>query len=572
MPRQIPYGQSNFEKIILEDYIYVDKTKYIEMLENESNDYNFLIRPRKFGKSLFLSMLWNYYDITQKDKFEQLFGNLYIGKHPTGKQNSLFVIRFSFAGIDTMSEEDFKKSFTSAIRMSVRKFFVEHRTVLDNYALLDTQAGEMDNVRECIEFALKVIAEQGCKAYIIIDEYDHFANDLISIGTRISNEQYKSAIWANGVVRDFYETVKDATQTVVDRIFITGVTPIMLDDITSGFNISNNISIDREYNEIIGFTQEEVGYIIQESGVNKNDINVNIEYFYDGYSFHPDAEHKLYNSSMIGYYLNRVLKEGKSVEYLIDDNLKTDYGKIKGLLSDTQNVLKLEHILSEGNIKYKLVPKFSIDKIHDRNYFLSMLYFFGLLTVGKDSEGSSVMKIPNYSVKTMYWDYIQNLIKDRNPDVYFDSTAIINALDALRTKNDIEPFMKFICDNILNKLSNRDFQNFDEKHLKMVLLSPLFMSNYYLPISEIENSGGYSDIYLKRGNLHPNTEYEWVWELKYVKEKDKNNTVLIKSKKDNAIAQLKHYKESNFFKDRTDVRYICILFVGDGAFEIDEVK
>ncbi|MDR0763222.1 MAG: AAA family ATPase, partial [Bacteroidales bacterium] len=219
MPKKIPYGQSNFEKIMLGNYLYVDKTKYIEMLENESNDYNFLIRPRKFGKSLFLSTLWNYYDIAQKDKFEQLFGNLYIGKHPTGSQNSLFVLRFSFAGIDTTSEEKFAESFTASVKVDVISFITEHRNIILDFEQKKAEVYQKKTVKEYVKYAFDIAESFNKKCFVIIDEYDHFANDLIAIGTRLSNEQYKSAIWANSVVRDFYETLKDATQTVIDKIF-----------------------------------------------------------------------------------------------------------------------------------------------------------------------------------------------------------------------------------------------------------------------------------------------------------------------------------------------------------------
>ena len=575
MPKKIPYGQSNFEKIILGNYIYVDKTKYIELLENESNDYNFLIRPRKFGKSLFLSMLWNYYDIVQKDNFKQLFGDLYIGKHPTGKQNSMFVLRFSFAGIDTSNEDDFKRSFNRSIEASVRDFCTHYKTYInpEEYSKLNLKfIDELGTIGiSSIDIAFDIAKKSACKIYIIIDEYDHYANDLIATDTRLSNEQYKNAIWANGVVRDFYETLKDATQTIVDKIFITGVTPIMLDDVTSGFNISNNVSVKEKYNEILGFTKQEVNYIIEQAGVNKNDINIDIEYFYDGYLFHPDSKNKLYNPAMINYYLGCVLDEGKNVRYLIDDNLKTDYGRIRNLLNKPSNINKLNEVILNGHTNAQLKPKFSIDFIHDENNFTSMLYFLGLLTIGRDKYGREIMRIPNYSVQTIYWDFIEQIFKNEFPTISYDSSKIDDALHLLRYENDPRPFMQYICDSFLSRLSNRDFIKFDEKDLKLLMLGILFQSSYYFPISEMENDGGYSDIYLKRSNRFPNTEYEWVWELKYIKGKDKGNSALIKSRKESALSQINRYKESVMFKDRTDVRYLIIIFLGGTQFEIDEV-
>jgi hypothetical protein len=182
------------------------------------------------------------------------------------------------------------------------------------------------------------------------------------------------------------------------------------------------------------------------------------------------------------------------------------------------------------------------------------------------------MRIPNYSIQTMYWEFIGRLLKDMIPEVSYDSSRIEEALHLLRSKNDPNPFMEYIRDGFLSRLSNRDFIKFEEKDLKLLMLGILFQSNYYLPISEMENDSGYSDIYLKRGNRFPDTEYEWFWELKYIKERDKGDTELISKKRSDAITQLRKYKGSAIFKDRTDVRYLAIIFLGGTEFEIEEVN
>jgi hypothetical protein len=264
---------------------------------------------------------------------------------------------------------------------------------------------EKNTAKGYLELAIKLAKDSGKKLYVIIDEYDHFANDLIALGSPLSNEQYKQTVWANSIVRDFYETLKDATQSVVDKIFITGITPIMLDDLTSGFNVSNNISIKEKYNEILGFTREEVEWFIDETGINRDDIVIDIEYFYDGYLFHPNAKNKLYNSTMISYYLMCVLDEGKQVRYLIDDNLETDYSRIKMLLNKQNNIEILKKLIENGFIKGEIVPKFSIDHIHDIENFPSLLYYLGLVTIDVHNE-DKVLKIPNYSIKTIYYKII----------------------------------------------------------------------------------------------------------------------------------------------------------------------
>jgi len=571
--KKIPYGQSNFEKIRTENYIYVDKTRFIEQIENEMNSYHFLIRPRKFGKSLFLSTLRNYYDICKADKYDVLFGDLYIGKNPTPKRNSLFVIKFSFSGLNTCTVDEFKASFYSAIRGSIQFFLTEHAAIIDNYAELKKEAWKIDNIRGQIEFAFDIISTYKSKAYIIIDEYDHFANDLIAQGTNLSVDQYKQLIWANGVVRDFYETLKDNTETVVDTIFITGITPMMLDDVTSGFNISNNLSTDLRYHEILGFTEEEVEFLIDECGVDRTKLTVDRKFLYNGYKFHENAANKLYNSAMILYFLNQVnITEGE-VKYLIDDNLKTDYGRIKNLLGKPESIEKIEEIVEHEQIPSEIVTRFSIDRLHDSENFLSLLYYMGLLTIDKDPETKvPVLRIPNYSTKTMYWEYIRNILKTINPQLSHNEINYYASLKELAIYGNPEEFIKFIQKFYVSILSNRDYRQFDEKYVKAIILTLLFQGNFYLPVSEYETSGGYCDIYLQRRNLNPHVNNDWVWEIKYIKEADANKKTLIENAKTEALTQLQRYKSSNLFKDRTDVKYLAVVFIGKKGYWIEEIK
>jgi len=571
--KKIPYGISNYESIRTENYVYVDKTRFIELIENESTKYHFLIRPRKFGKSLFLSTLKHYYDIIYTKKFDVLFGDLYIGKNPTPKRNSLFVMRFSFSGLDTSSVESFKVSFTEAIRSSIEFFLVNHRSVIKNYQELDKEIKTFNNVRGYIEFAFKIIDSFGKKAFIIIDEYDHFANDLIAQGTNLSEEQYKQLIWANGVVRDFYETLKDNTESIIDKIFITGITPIMLDDVTSGFNISNNLSTDIRYNEILGFTEEEVEFLIDECGIDRSKINVDTKFLYNGYLFHQSAKEKLYNSAMILYFLEKNDNSGGELKLLIDSNLKIDYGRIKMLLKKPESIVRLEKIIENNQIQSEIIDRFSIEKIHEPKNFFSLLYYMGLVTIDREEiTGNPLLKIPNYSIKTMYWDFMENIIMERNPKMVFDTSVIYEGLSTMAFFGDFNLFFENFQKNFMSQISFKDLRFFSEKNVKFMLLSILYQTNYYLPIPELENSEGYTDIYLqRRNNLYPKIISDWIWELKYIKQSDAENQTLIETKKSEAIEQLKRYKSSNLFKDRADVRYIAVVFIGKKKYWIEEI-
>ncbi|MDR1918955.1 MAG: AAA family ATPase, partial [Tannerellaceae bacterium] len=256
--KRLPYGTSNFEKLISENYAYVDKTPFIEQLENEANPYQFFIRPRKFGKSLLLSMLSHYYDINRAAQFESLFGELYIGKHPTPHKNGYGIIEFNFSGLNTYSEEDFRASFSHKVQDTVLAFIGRYRHLFPRAEELTRKIDQEKPGIDALLLAYNEARIAGIKIFVLIDEYDHFANDLIAMGNQLGDDVYRRMVRANGLVRDFYETLKIGTSDVLDRIFITGISPVMLDDLTSGFNMAAILTLDLAYNEMMGFTRQEV--------------------------------------------------------------------------------------------------------------------------------------------------------------------------------------------------------------------------------------------------------------------------------------------------------------------------
>ncbi|MDR2628147.1 MAG: AAA family ATPase, partial [Dysgonamonadaceae bacterium] len=345
--KRLPYGNSNFNSIRTENYYYVDKTRYIEYLEDETNKYQFFIRPRKFGKSLFFSILDHYYDLNGADDFERLFGDLYIGKHPTPGHNSYLMMQFDFSGLNTASEEGFTLDFNIKIQIAVERFLSQYRNVIPHADEIRRRIIDEKSGIRSIDVACDAAISAGKQIFILIDEYDHFANDLIAMGSHTGDDVYKKMVRANGLVRDFYERLKTATKTVLDRIFITGISPVMLDDLTSGFNIAVNLTLDLQYNEMMGFTQEEVDTLMTATGVDPAFINVDMETYYDGYLFHEDGENRVYNPSMILYFFNQILKEKKAPKNIIDLNLKTDYGRIKRLIKNERNRDTLIQIIKD---------------------------------------------------------------------------------------------------------------------------------------------------------------------------------------------------------------------------------
>jgi hypothetical protein len=360
--KRLPYGKSDFRDIMLRNYAYIDKTRFIEELENEDNPNHFFIRPRKFGKSLFLTTLINYYDINRSDGFEQIFGSLYIGKHPTPERNSCAILEFDFSGLDTSDEESFKKSFSRKVQNAVRRFLNIYEDTIPGSGLLIRRIDDKDPGMDALEIAFDAAVREKIKIYVIIDEYDHCANDLIAMGTRAGEDFYRTMVAANGLVRDFYERIKTATKSsVVYRTFITGISPVMLDDLTSGYNIAKILTLNPKYNEMLGFTQSEVEALMVETGVDPALINVDMEAYYNGYLFHKDGKNRVYNPAMVMYFFDQILMYGRPPENIVDLNLRTDYGRLRRLARNEKNRETLLQIMKDGSTVSEVLEKFSID-------------------------------------------------------------------------------------------------------------------------------------------------------------------------------------------------------------------
>jgi hypothetical protein len=475
--KKLPYGMSNFETLITGNYVYVDKTRFIEYIENEANRNLFFTRPRKFGKSLFLNMLTHYYDFGATDRFDRLFGNLYIGKHPTPNKNNYVVLKLDFSGLDTTGEEYFRKSFETRIEDCVCDFFNDHRDSI-SYAGDIVEQMRLPAVPpgiKSLSLLFRAAKEIGKKVFIIIDEYDHFANDIIALGDGQGDEYYRKMIGVNSIVRDFYEILKLNSQIIIERILIVGITPVMLDDMTGGFNISNNISLKEKYNEILGFTQEDIEYLIEESGVDRSWITVDIKKMYNGYLFHAEGEKSVYNPSMMLYLFNELLDEKRPTENIIDENLKMDYGRIAVLFRKEENRQQLMDIVNNGSINGRVISKFSLNELTESSHFASLLFYFGLLTID-NTNSIPTLVIPNYSIKMVYWEYISKLTRDRNEKIREDFSQLSNSTYYLAFDGKAQQFIGYISTAFVRNLSDRDLRQFDEKYLKIILLKNPYLS------------------------------------------------------------------------------------------------
>ena len=415
--KEISYGVSDFVTIMEQDIYYVDKTMYIPLLEKEAR-YLFFIRPRRFGKSLFLSMLHAYYDCRTKDKLQQWFGNLWIGKHPTPSQGRYQVLHLDFSqvgGTIEKLEENFNFYLGVQLDGFIRDYAEYYSEEMKQKAYATANAGGklalIQNEAKAKSYPL----------YLIIDEYDNFTNTVLG-------EQGEDVYWAMTHAEGFYRDIFKKFKGSFERIFITGVSPVTLDDVTSGFNIGWHISTKEEFNQMLGFSTEDVREIFsyyQEKGLIPADRDIeaiiaDMKPWYDNYCFSEDAletQSRVFNSDMVLYYLRNYVSRGKAPEEMIDPNTKTDYNKMKKLIQldkldgDRKGVIRT--IAEEGEIICKLYDTFPAHEITKPEVFTSLLFYYGMLTIKEVLGNQLVLGIPNNNVRKQYYAYLRELYEAR---------------------------------------------------------------------------------------------------------------------------------------------------------------
>jgi len=316
---------------------------------------------------------------------------------------------------------------------------------------------------------------------------------------------------------------------------------------------------------MMGFTIEEVEQLMNETGVNRDFINVDMKKYYNGYVFHPDARDRIYNPSMLIYFFDQIIRNKKVPEKIIDDNLKIDYGRLQRLTYNKTNRETLLQIVKDGEIISQIMSKFSVNDMYKDKYFVSLLFYLGLLTIEKPFLGSLLLRIPNYSIKTVFWEYIMEVVQESS-NFSINTNELNSSIRALALDGKAKPFIDYVVCNIFSRLSNQDLKQFDEKYIKIMLLNSLFQSNVYVPVSETETNNGYVDIYLHRSPLLPEVKYEWIFELKYLRANEKSLPAI----RQEAKKQLKIYSDSHLMKERKDLKKAVILFIGKNKYEIFE--
>ncbi len=557
--KKLPYGISNYEKIIEENYEYVDKTQYIEKLENLSEPNIMFLRPRKFGKTLFTSVMENYYDVKKADKFEKLFGDTYIGKNPTPNKNSYNILRFNFSGIDTSTVETTIQGFKEKVMISISGFVKKYG--LDFYINPEqTAEGILGSVIEAHQIQKRE------KIYVIIDEYDHFANELLGF----EPEEFKNLVSKNGKIRKWYEVLKQGTETVIDRIFITGVAPITLDSLTSGFNIGKDITQDVDFNEMMGFTQEELIKLLDEQEISKEEQEKIIPIMkenYDGYKFTLRGKEKIYNSNMCLYFLTDYMRFRTIPNKLIDMNIASDYNKLSRMLNlckgeNREEIIK-KTISGEG-IGEEIIQKFNPAVEFTEKEMISMLYYLGYLTIQGEEFGYPILGIPNKVMKEIYSEYfLAEIQKQMNVRIEENYIEIIREIATEGKINKITELLH----KYLNNLSNRDYERFDEKYVKIIFYSIAMNLGAYRVKSEMEVQRKYPDILL----IPKDTEkgyYSVMIEFKYLKKGEKTK---LEEKQKEAKEQIEEYSKFEEIASIEKLRKYTVVAVND-EINIEEIK
>ena len=518
--KRLPYGINDFEAVIEQNQYYVDKTMYLPLLENQPSNIIF-IRPRRFGKSIFLSMLHAYYDCSKKEKFQTLFGDLWVGKHPTPLQGKFQILHLDFSyvggGIEKLEE-----NFNMYLRIKLDGFM----RVYQEFYLADFKERffKSDSGTEKLALLQDETAAKGMPLYLIIDEYDNFTNTVL-------NEQGENVYWAITHADGFYRDVFKKFKGMFERIFITGVSPVTLDDVTSGFNIGWHISTKPEFNQMLGFSLEEVrkmfAYYKEVGGIPAtSDIEVMIDEmkpWYDNYCFSKKAletQSKVFNCDMVIYYLRNYMDYGQAPDLMIDPNTRTDYNKMKKLLQldkldgDRKGVIRT--IAETGQIVTTLEETFPASRLTNPQTFTSLLFYYGMLTI-KDTFGDMlILGIPNNNVRKQYYGY---LLEQYQEEKFVDLTQMKILFTYMALEGKWREALEAMAKAYEDVSSVRDGIE-SERNLQGFFMAYLNLNNYYYTAPELELNHGYCDFFLLPNLTHYATKHSYILELKVLPKKD----------------------------------------------------
>ncbi len=581
----VPYGVADFATVIEQNLYYVDKTMFIPELEKQPRNL-FFIRPRRFGKSIFLSMLYSYYDCAQSHKFQSLFGNLWIGQHPTPLQGKYQVLFLDFSQI-TGNIDKLETKFNSYLSINLDAFV---RQYSEYYQAEMEEILAQEDFEEKMELIFKAAKAHKYHLYLIIDEYDNFTNVILN---ERGEKVYHAITHADGFYRDVFKKFKGN----FERIFMMGVSPVTLDDVTSGFNIGWNISIKPEFDEMLGFSTTDVvemftyykehGSIPADSDI---DAIVNdMKPWYDNYCFAKQALKKktrMFNCDMVLYYLRNYMDAGCPPEEMIDPNTRTDYGKMKKLLQfdklDGERKGIIRKIAEEEQIVTQLYESFSAYQIPKAEIFPSLLFYYGMLTI-KGTRGSKlILGIPNNNVRKQYYGYLE---EEYQAKAYVDINQLTDYYYDMAYDGKWEEGLRFMADAYAKVSSVRDGIE-AERNLQGFFMAYLNLNDYYITAPELELNHGYCDFFLLPDLTHYASQHSYILELKVLSKKDfsaivegeftENGKPMTKAEKQwrEAVEQIHRYAEAprvEALRQGTKLHLIIMQFEGWELKRMEEV-
>ena len=575
--KRIPYGMQNFEDVIKEDCYYVDKTSFIEQIE-ESNMYFLFIRPRRFGKTLTLSMLENYYDINKKDKFDEIFGKLYIGQNPTPEHNTYLIIRLNFAEV-AAGLDDYKDGLDNHCSL-VFNFFCD---IYAHILPAGTKAGlqqEPDAVSK-LRFLCQKCQEVGKKIYLFIDEYDYFTNMILAHEEHLM--RYRNQTHGEGYLRQFFNTIKGTAGNTLGRVFVTGVSPVTMDDLTSGFNIGTNYSLSSDFNEMAGFTEEEVremldyyGSVLPFNHTTDELIKV-MKPWYDNYCFAEEryGETTMYNSMMVLYFVDNYIDyEYQITKKMVETNIRIDYDKLRMLIRHDKEFAHdasiIQQLVTQGFVIGTLNENFPAERINDPDNFLSLLFYFGMVTIDGTYDGETKFIIPNEVVRDQMYTYLLDTYKEN--DLVYDRYSKGKLESKLAYHGEYKPYFEYIADCLKKYSSQRDKQK-GEAFVHGFTLAMTSQNKFYRPISELDNDGGYADIFLSPlCDIYKDMVDSYIIELKYSKSQTTDEQV--KKLFEEASAQISRYADSDMVREAvktTKLHKLVVIYRGAEMVACEEI-
>lgn len=575
--KRIPYGMQNFEDVIKEDCYYVDKTPFIEQIE-ESNKYFFFIRPRRFGKTLTLSMLENYYDINKKDKFEEIFGKLYIGQNPTPEHSTYLIIHLNFAEV-AAGLDDYKDGLDNHCRL-VFNFFCDIYAHILPAGTKEGLQQEPDAVSK-LRFLCQKCQEVGKKIYLFIDEYDNFTNMILAHEEHLV--RYRNQTHGEGYLRQFFNTIKGAAGNTLGRVFVTGVSPVTMDDLTSGFNIGTNYSLSPKFNEMTGFTEEEVREMLDYySSVlpfnhTTDELIKVMKPWYDNYCFAVKSYGKttMYNSVMVlNFISNYIDNEYDIPDSMVETNIRIDYDKMRMLIRHDKEFAHdasiIQQLVTQGFVIGTLNENFPAERINDPDNFLSLLFYFGMVTIDGTYKGETKFIIPNEVVRDQMYTYLLDTYKEN--DLVYDRYSKGKLESKLAYDGQFKPYFEYIADCLKKYSSQRDKQK-GEAFVHGFTLAMTSQNKFYRPISELDNDGGYADIFLSPlCDIYKDMVDSYIIELKYCKCQTTDEQV--KKLFEEASAQISRYAESDMVREAvktTKLHKLVVIYRGAEMVACEEI-